>query len=360
MANKIKDAKQEKEKIKEVFEQIIQPPEDKDDTIDTAIGVDIGTSKIVAAAKDQGQVKFSSQLNAFIAVDYSKFTQGILKQNEISHSKIGDSLIVYGDGAGVFANMLNEETRRPMKKGLLNPKEDNAIEIIKAIIDGLVLPAEVSGSPLCFSVPGVPKDSETDIIYHETILRRYLNEKGYKSKSINEGLAVVFSELEKENFTGIGISAGGGLTNVCLSYLSIPHISFSINKGGDYIDNAVSSITGEVSTRVRDIKENEFDLNSKPENDIEEALNIYYDDLILSLVRALKDSITQTSKIPKVSAPIPVVLSGGTAKPGGFKDRFEECLKSDGFPLKISEVRMAKDPLNATAKGALIAAMYEG
>ncbi|MFW3147052.1 MAG: DUF362 domain-containing protein, partial [Thermoplasmatota archaeon] len=49
---------------------------------------------------------------------------------------------------------------------------------------------------------------------------------------------VVFSELEDENFTGLGISAGGGMCNVCLAYLSIPLVTFSITKGGDYLDDA--------------------------------------------------------------------------------------------------------------------------
>jgi actin-related protein len=54
------------------------------------------------------------------------------------------------------------------------------------------------------------------------------------------------------------------------------------------------------------------------------------------------------------------VLSGGTAKPKGFKERFEKFLNQVEFPVEISEIRMARDPLNATANGALIAAMYQG
>ncbi|MEA1933427.1 MAG: hypothetical protein U9N60_03205 [Thermodesulfobacteriota bacterium] len=38
-----------------------------------------------------------------------------------------------------------------------------------------------------------------------------------KPISINEGLATVMSELAHDNFTGIGISMGGGMCNVCLS-----------------------------------------------------------------------------------------------------------------------------------------------
>ena len=207
-----------------------------------AVGVDIGTSKIVFSEKKNGKIDFSSQRNAFISVDYSKFTETILNQNQIKYHKIDNSLIVFGDGAEVFANMLNTETRRPMRQGLLNPKESYSVEIIKKILTELVESTGNTDSKLNFSIPDPPKGSETDIIYHETVLKRHLTEKGFTSNSINEGLAVIFSELEDESFTGLGISAGGGMCNICLAYLSVPLVSFSINKGGDYIDDATAPV----------------------------------------------------------------------------------------------------------------------
>jgi actin-like ATPase involved in cell morphogenesis len=326
---------------------------------DRAVGVDVGTSKIVLAEKKNGKIEFTSQRNAFILVDYSKFTEKILEQNQIDYLKNDRSLIVFGDGAETFASMLNTETRRPMCEGLLNPKEPFSIEIIKEILNSLVQKSQNSDIRLSFSIPDAPKDTETDIIYHETILRRHLESKGYRTKGINEGLAVIFSELEVENFTGLGISFGGGMCNVCLAYLSVPLISFSISKGGDYIDDAVSSVTGKVSTRVRTIKENGFNLSTNPHDDVEDALRIYYDDLITTMVKSLKESIIQTSDVLKVDRPVPIVLSGGTAKAAGFKDRFEHFLKAEEMPLDFSKIRLAKDPINATAKGALIAAMHE-
>jgi hypothetical protein len=326
---------------------------------DKAVGVDIGTSKIVFAENGNNGMIFHSQTNAFIEVDYSRFTERIMKKNNILHQKVDDALIVYGDGAEIFANMLNAETRRPMRKGLLNPTEARALDIIKGILDDLVKTIAPRTPQLCFSIPGAPEDAETDIIYHETILKRHLDQKGYCVKSINEGQAVIFSELENENFSGIGISAGGGMCNVCLSFLSVPLLSYSITKGGDYIDDAVSSVTGEVNTRVRDVKENELDLRKSPKNAIEDALHIYYDDLIQTLVTSIKDNIDRTSKIPKVEQPVPIVLSGGTVMPPGFKERFESFMDRDTFPIPINGVRIAEDPLTATARGSLIAAMYE-
>ena len=53
------------------------------------------------------------------------------------------------------------------------------------------------------------------------------------------------------------------------------------------------------------------------------------------------------------------MLSGGAAKPKGFRELFERTLRSRSLPIEIAEIRVASEPLTATARGALIAAMYE-
>jgi len=45
--------------------------------------------------------------------------------------------------------------------------------------------------------------------------------------------------------------------------------------------------------------------------------------------------------------------------PQGFRARFEQAMQAVEFPVPLSEIRLAKDPLTATAKGALIAALSE-
>jgi len=149
------------------------------------------------------------------------------------------------------------------------------------------------------------------------------------------------------------------MCNVTLAYLSIPSLMFSIPKGGDFIDDSVGSVTGEQATRVKVIKEEGLDLSKPPKDKYEKALRIYYEDLIESLVEKLKTSISQADKLPRSDRPLPIVLSGGTAKPRGFKEMFEKALGSRSLPVEVSGIRMASDPLTATARGALIAALYE-
>src|SRR6185369_10541520 len=158
------------------------------------------------------------------------------------------------------------------------------------------------------------------------------------AKSVNEGLSVVFAELEKDNFTGIGISCGGGMCNVCLAFMSVPVFSFSISKAGDYIDQSVAAVTSEVSSRIRVIKEENLDLSRTPRDKYESAMHIYYEEMILTLVESLRTEISESRNLPKLDKPIPIVLSGGTAKPKGFLEKFEKVFKQTAFPIKISEI----------------------
>ena len=325
------------------------------------VGLDVGTSKIVAArrrGKNQ-EIQTANQLNAFIPVPYSKFTQRTLDQNQVSYFHEGDELVIYGTATEKFANMFNADVRRPMADGVLNPREKMAMPVIEAILKDLVPKASNKGEVLAFSVPAAMEGKESELTYHEATLRTHFEAMGYKAVAINEGLAVVFSELEDENFTGIGISCGGGMCNVTLAYLSIPSMMFSIPKGGDFIDDSVGSVTGEQPTRVKVIKEDGLDLSKPPKDKYEKALRIYYEDLIESLVQKLQQSISQADKLPRSDRPLPIVIAGGTAKPRGFKEMFEKALSSRTLPVAVSGVRMASDPLTATARGALIAALYE-
>ena len=326
----------------------------------TALGLDVGTSRLVLASGAADRIKAKAELNAFIAVPFSKFTENILKQNKVSYQLNGGSTLqVYGNEAARFANVFNTEVRRPMNGGTLNPAEEYSMSVMQAILQQLVRKTK-NGESMRFSVPGALRnEGSPNLVYHEAMLRDLLNSMGYNAKGINEGLAVVFSELEKENFSGIGISCGGGMCNVALAFMSIPVMTYSMNKAGDYIDRNVGNVTGELPTRIRLIKEESLDLSAAPQNKYESALHIYYDDVILSLVQSLRGALAEQTNMPRIDKAIPIVLSGGTAKPRGFLTKFRQAIEQEKFPLEISEIRMAEDPLTATARGCLIAAMYD-
>jgi hypothetical protein len=330
------------------------------------IGLDVGTSKIAVARRAGSNVNFDRRLNAFLSVPYLRRTERILSEHGID--KIADdedesrahNLLVYGDKCLDFADVFNADVRRPMAEGLLNPREKDAQRVVKALLGALLPPAGGAEDVVAYSVPAAIDGKESELNFHQEALGRLLREVGYKPVPINEGLSVIFSELQQENFTGIGISCGGGMCNVAVAYLSIPSLMFSVPKGGDYIDRAVGAVTNETATRVKVIKEESLDLDRAevdPRSKMEEALFVYYKDLVETLVESLLVKLRQAEKPSRTA--LPVVLAGGTAMPKGFKNLFEKALKRHDLPVAIGGIRMATRPLEATARGALIAAEYE-
>lgn len=332
---------------------------EKIDAGDGPLGVDVGTCRIVISQKKGRTIVTKSQLNAFFSVPYMKFTQEMLERNQVSYFIDGNSLFILGDGAEKFSVLTNAEVRRPMQDGLLNAMEIEGQKVIQKILEHLIGQPETLGESVCISLPSVPAGWEAKLLYHEAILKNYFMSLGYRVKTINEGLAVVLTELADNFFSGIGISLGGGMCNICFSYLSLPVLTFSVPKAGDYIDQSVAAVMNMLPTEVRITKESELDFTRAPRNRVQNALHIFYDEVIYNVLNTLRNELAKSNKIPQMHQPIPIVLAGGTAMPKGFLARFEKILSEFTFPIPISGVRLAKDPLTATVRGALISAMSE-
>lgn len=320
-------------------------------------GLDIGTAFLVCAEKAGNEVVFRSERNAFFEIEKNDFTKNMLDSSKVKYIIKDDKMYVVGDEALEFANIFNKETRRPLSSGIVSPKEKEALPMVELLIKTLLEQPSSEGELVYYSVPGEPLDANFNVIYHERILNEFLKKIGYTPKPINEGYAIVLSELANNGFTGIGLSFGAGMVNVCLSFKAVPVFKFSLTKAGDWIDQQVSMAVNETASKVCSIKESSLDLTKTTNlTKIESALSIYYNHLIEYVIENMKDEFSRTEKMPRIDKPVDIVLSGGTSMPKGFAERFKENFIKLKFPLAIGEVKIASNPLKAVAKGALVAA----
>src|SRR5690606_30567484 len=116
------------------------------------------------------------------------------------------------------------------------------------------------GEACYFSIPAASLDIDNNVVYHQGLFEGLLNKMGYTAKPINEAHAVVFAELAENDFTGIGLSFGGGMANACVAYKSIPCVQFSVARGGDWIDRNVAQVLGVKQSRATFIKERGIDI----------------------------------------------------------------------------------------------------
>jgi hypothetical protein len=323
-----------------------------------ARGIDIGTMNIVSARQEGSDTVFVQQRNSFVEIDYSDMAEQMLSRSDVLHIRKGDDVYVVGDDALNFANIFNQETRRPMSQGILSSSEKSAIPMIKLIIEQVLGEPEEPGERVYYSTPADPIDSDLSTLYHQKTLESFLGDMGFDPEPINEGMSVIYSELADSNFTGLGISFGAGMTNVCLSYYAVPVMTFSVARGGDWIDEQTATATGETVDKVTSIKEDDFRLDFTTDaGGVEGALSIYYDNLLDYVIEKIAEEVNEEDV--EEGLDVPVVVTGGTASPAGFERLFEERFAEADIPFSISSVSKVQDPLYSVARGALVAARSE-
>lgn len=321
------------------------------------IGVDVGTSSIVVAEARDNKIHAINQTGFARSIPFANFTKNTPIEHEIPYFEMNNMDYLLGYAEDEISDMFHSHPWRPVPAEFVQGHD--GMPLVEAILQNFVSRPKAPATPLYYSIPGKPLEGVSTLVYHEAVLKMYFARLGYTPMSINEGLAVIMSELAKNNFTGIGISMGATLCNVCLSYLSVPLLTYSMQLGGDYIDSMASTVTGEVTFSVKEIKENSFSLAEKSKSSVESALHIYYEDAINTILRSLQGMLRKVTLPMFGAGAVPVILSGGSVKPEGFQEMFEKSLKNTRLPIKISEVRLAENPITATAQGALVMAVAE-
>ena len=336
-----------------------------------AKSADIGTCFLVSATQDvNNQIQIKTIRDAFLDMENDPSVKNMLGMSKINFIESEDKIYLVGDSAVTMANIFKKEVRRPLAKGVISPGELEAEKILMVLLENILGKAKVQEEICYYSVPGNPIDRTMDVIYHQAMFSKLIGSLGYKPLAMNEAAAIVYSNCAPEQFSGIGISMGAGMVNVALLFQTMIGMSFSIINSGDWLDESAAKVTGTTASRIQAIKERGLNLmditvddKGKPADSKtvreREALVIYYKSLILRVLESIKAEFEKHRGSIDLPNAIPIILSGGTSLAGGFKELFEAGFNTvkAKFPIPISEIRMAKDPLNAVAQGLLVAAL---
>lgn len=323
------------------------------------VGMDLGTMNLVSARRTPKGVETRRIRDAFLDLDPG--AEKMLKLSGVSYVSRGDEILILGDAALDMANVFGRPIRRPLAAGLLAAGEIDALEVLGLLVKNVIGEPSVPGETCYFSVPAAPVDApEMDVIYHRGVLERIVTECGYTAVASNEALAIIFAETAQDGFSGIGISYGSGMCNIALAINTIEGMTFSVSRGGDWIDAGAAKAVGSTQARMCALKEKGIDL-LHPKGREEEALALYYRSLIEYSIDHIAAQFAKVKGQLSLPKPVPIIISGGTSLAGGFKEFFEQVFekKRKRFPIEVSEIRQAKDPLNAVAQGLLLQAMQD-
>ena len=328
-------------------------------------GLDVGTSFIVLATQlSHNSVSYKDFRDAFYVIKplnpiADKMIQKGLDGKIFVKDEDG-SFVILGKDAIDKAVEKNDSAKRPMFRGIVSPKEKDARRILSFILKEVVGKSSGEKEKIVFCIPAQPIDQEGedfDVGYHEDVIKSVLIDSGFSPRSINEAEALCYAELEKDDYTGIALSWGAGMVNVCVMLNGEPNLVFSTTKSGDWIDHMSAIATAEPDSLVQAQKESGiFVVGEKNDNQVLSAVASYYERLIDYTTKQLTIALLSSKSLPNFRKPLPIIIAGGTSQAKGFKEMFSKKLVENNFPLMIKEVRQAEDPLHAVAKGCLIAA----
>ncbi|MFN9334806.1 MAG: hypothetical protein ACK6D1_19640 [Planctomycetota bacterium] len=327
-----------------------------DTTVALGKGLDVGTANLAAAVQNsEGGITVSVERNAFLDIPSDVYSKNMLTKLKVPYVVHNNKLVVIGEAAFELANVFGRETRRPMQDGLISPNEQDALPMMKMIIQKLLGEPRVQGENCYFCVPAPSLDVDNNVVYHQGLFDSLIGKLGYKAHAINEAHAVIFAELAEQDFTGIGLSFGGGMANACIAYKSIPCLSFSVARGGDWIDKNVAHVLGCPRSKATHIKERGIDIRD-PKTREEEAVSIYYRSLISYVLQNIKQRFESGQNMPSFNQPIDIACAGGTSLIGGFIEVFRDEFAKIDFPIPVGRIFRSEEALTAVAKGCLVAA----
>jgi len=327
-----------------------------------AKGLDCGTSYYIAATEKS----MKKQRNVFLTVDGdAKQVKRMLKRQNIPFVEKSGKVHIVGQHAFNYAQIFSTtELRRPMASGLLNPQERDALPVLNAIVGELI--GKAKGNEVCvYCIPAKPIDQTREVSYHEDVLQQIITGYGYNVKVVEESIALAYEGLVDNDLTGIAISMGAGMCNICVMYQGMSALSFSVARGGDWIDQNVANDCGCPVAKVTAVKENssQLDLTKSSINDIYQegseeyniinAIRSYYGALVNYLLTNLTHQFNNAESVPNFPDSIPVVFGGGTALVKGFMEVVGEQFNQEEFPIQVKEFTLVEDAHTAVARGCL-------
>lgn len=317
--------------------------------------LDPGTANLVVCTPTEEGTKVVRMRNNFLEIPKDAYSVKMLEQMGVPYYEEKGKLYLVGDDAFEMATTFAKDLRRPMASGVISSGEMEAVPMITRMIGKLLTDSNVEkGSKVAYSCPANPIDTEIDNVFHKSIIEGVLSHYDMEPMEVIEAHAVAIDALGKDDFTGIALSFGGGMVNTCVVYRTLPALSFSSCRSGDWVDQKAAKACGESTSRITAIKEDPSTsvLGDTTDRRIA-ALSAYYSSVIDYTLDNIRIRLSEGTGLPTFRKPIPIVIAGGTSLISGFHELFKERFNRIDFPVEISEIRMVQDPLYSVSRGCL-------
>ena len=144
------------------------------------LGLDVGTSFIQAVRQTvDGSVVFTSERDAFFEIEpktpfNARAIEKSLQQRDYFYLNKDGKFYLVGTQAINYANEVQQNVLRPLKRGVLSSKDKDSFGMLSVILEQIVGPPLVKNERCLYSYPADPIDSDFDTVYHRDLIGKIL------------------------------------------------------------------------------------------------------------------------------------------------------------------------------------------
>lgn len=249
----------------------------------------------------------------------------LLEQAGTRFAPCGDDLVLFGEAALEWADMLNLTVIPLLPDGRVPQSDAVARQILTLMIDAVLPAAERLGDVCCLTVPGGHDVNRAHQHYDVRFFQQVVALRGYQPRLIAPGMALVLAELADASFSGLGL------------HLDESDCQISVVHCGREL--AFCSVPGLACSR-----------RAKPDL-VEQAL--------LQMLIDAREELLREGSIRLLGQPIQIAVAGELATPDEFAALLGRVWKQAGDPFVLGAIRVTSPESYSVARGCLIQARLE-
>lgn len=316
------------------------------------MALDVGAKQFRSLRRQQNQLAAKTCATASCFLPNKPSVRHLLKDSGVAYTLAGEQLILSGSAAETFSKRCAVKTEHLLARNPLRKDRQTIAEPLNEIIDAM-LPLASSPDEIC-SLGSLPDDLHADWLEATVV------SKGYRVVTCSPGLALIFAELVRESFTGIGLVFGASRCEAVLARNGVEIARYELPRGGEAIDQSLAisedrywwSMSGfrELETEgITQWKESLPTSILEPHNPRSERLLNGYHQLVSELCTACE------THFPKCELPdqLTVIVGGGVTRILGFADLLNQHLIESTLPIAHEKTRIESAEYTV-ARGLLI------
>lgn len=335
-----------------------------------SVGLDIGSSQIRCVRRRDDRLMGRSVQALFTPLPDAPEYRALLEAGSIPFAVCDGALTIVGDTAAEYSLLFHVRPQRLMPQGRLPMNDPVARQALAAVVDALLGEPDQPGEMCGVTLPGGESFQSLATSSELEFFSRLIRLRGFSPQVLSSGLAVVLAELARNSFTGLGLSFGAATSEFVVAHRGMELAMSSVPQGGDWLDEEIAKEFGD--TFLNDAGEPILDLPkaasrrrsfdgylNAPTTPSERFLAGLHRDLLYALIRSATFALARQPQALEIPQPLPLVISGGVARIGGFEGLLRQAIELARFPLSISEIRFANSHDFTIARGCLINAQLE-